>query len=53
MFGLLAAFCLTWIDRIPTDFHSQILWELFFLALVQYWDPLLLNPHMWVYNQPV
>lgn len=32
--GFPAAFHLTQTDRIPTDFHSQLLWGLFFLALV-------------------
>ena len=29
-----AAFPLTWTDGIPSDFHSQLLWFFFFLALV-------------------
>ena len=32
--GFLAAFCHTWVDGIPADFHRQMPWGLFFPALV-------------------
>lgn len=67
--GFPSAFLLIRMDSIPSAFHSQMLWGLFFTALVlQAGEPWVepsgvtcageisrqtLNHHMWVWGQPL